>query len=153
MSKLQRRGGLLITVVALAGAMALAASEPPTPDQAQAKPLAVNKPLAEEQLKLIDQGLAELDHLYRGGEVSITSPAFTLWTRRRVDALRAAGAGKAEIVGALEKYVARMKSCEGWMKDLHQKDQATLADITDARYQRLEAEIWLNQEKARETGR
>jgi hypothetical protein len=149
MSKLQRRVSLLIIiVVALAGAMAFVASGAPTPDQAQAKPLAVNKPLAEEQLKLIDQALAENDRLYRGGELSITSPAFTLWTRRRVDALRAAGAGKAEIVGALEQYVDRMKKCEGVMKELHQKDQATQADITDARYQRLEAEIWLNQAKA-----
>jgi hypothetical protein len=147
MSNLQRRGGLLLALVALAVALAPAAPEPPA--KAGAEALAVNKPLAEEQLKLIDQGLAELDRLYKNGELSITSPRFTHWERRRVDALRAAGAGKTEIIAALERYVKRLKDVEGFTKTLHERDQATRADIMEATYERLEAEIWLNREKAR----
>jgi hypothetical protein len=147
MSNLQRRGGLLLALVALAVAPAPAAPEPPA--KAGAEALAVNKPLAEEQLKLIDQSLAELDRLYKNGELSITSRGFNLWERRRIDALRAAGAGKTEIIAALERYLKRMKDVEGFTKTLYERDQAARGDITNARYERLEAEIWLNQEKAR----
>jgi hypothetical protein len=139
MSRRDRRLGLAVVVVALVGALAPAAPEP----------LAVNKPLAEEQLKLIDQGLADLDRMLKGGEVGLTDPRFDRWERRRVDALRAAGAGKPAIIAALERYAKRMKDVEGYRKSLFEKDQGTRVETIEARYERLEAEIWLNQEKAR----
>jgi hypothetical protein len=139
MSKLHRRGGLLIAAVALAGALAPAAPGP----------MAENKPLAEEQLKLIDQGLAVLDRMYKGGEVSLDGPGISRWERRRIDALRAAGAGKKEVIAALERYLKRMKDVEGYKQTLLERDQCSRVDLLDARYERLEAEIWLNQENAR----
>jgi hypothetical protein len=139
MSRRDRRGGLVIALLALAGALAPAASES----------LAVNKPLAQEQLKLIDQALADLDRLHKGGEVSIDNPGFDLWERRRVESLRASGAAKAEMVAGLERYLNRMRNKERWAEELFKKDQRSRTDVLDAKYQRLEAEIWLNQEKAR----
>jgi hypothetical protein len=68
--------------------------------------LAANRALAREQLALIDEALASLNRLYQTAKVSgPTDPAFSLWRRRRVETLRKTGAGKAEIVAALEKYV------------------------------------------------
>jgi hypothetical protein len=139
MSRRDRRLGLAVVVVALVGALAPAAPEP----------LAVNKPLAEEQLKLIDQGLADLDRLLKGGELSLDNTGITRWERRRIDALRAAGAGKTEVIAAVERYVKRMKVVESAKNTQFQKDLCTRVDILEARYERLEAEIWLNQEKAR----
>jgi hypothetical protein len=131
----------LIAIVALAGALAPAGAGP--------EPIAANKPLAEEQLKLVDQALADLDRLYKGGELSLTSPEIALWERRRLDALRARGATKAEMVAALTHYLDHARQVEQYMKAMVERDQATRTDSSGARYQRLEAEIWLNQEKAR----
>src|SRR3954453_488329 len=121
MSKRWRGIILMLGIVTIAGALAPAASEPPAPQKDAQEPLAVNKALAEEQLKLIDEGLADLDRLYKGGNISINDPGFNRWARRRVDAIRESGAEKAKIVAALEKYVKRTKDVEGLTKTLHQK--------------------------------
>jgi hypothetical protein len=139
MSSHERRAYLWITVVALSGALAPA---PPAP-------LAANVPLAGEQLKLIDQITADLDRLYKGGEISISNPARKLWALRKVDALRATGAAKDVVVAELQRYVELMKSLEAASKTGYERDTVTRADVLAAQYERLEAEIMLNQEKAR----
>ena len=147
MSKYQRRVGLLIAAVALVGALAPAAPEPPA--NSAPEPLAVNKPLAAEQLKLIGLIVADMDRLVKGGQMTLGDPAINLWARRRVDALRATGASKAEMVAASEKYLDRMKIYENSRKGQYERDLATRADLLAAQYERLEAEMWLNQEKAK----
>ena len=113
-------------------------------------PLEVNVPLAREQLKLIDQIIADMDRLYRNGELSAADPDFILWSRRRVDALRASGASKAELIAALDQHLMRTKNREAGVKIQHTKDAtASRIDVLAAGYERLEAEMWLNQEKAR----
>jgi hypothetical protein len=139
MSRRDRRFGLGIALFALAGALAPAAPEP----------LALNKSLAQEQIKLIDQALADLDRLVKGGEMSISDPRLDHWERRRVEATRATGAGKSEMVAAQGRYVNRLRDQERWAEELWKKDQATRTDVFDVKYRRLEAEMWLNQEKAR----
>ena len=49
-------------------------------------------------------------------ESSIADPPFSLWGRRRLETLRKAGAGKAEIVAALEKYINNLKEEEAIAK-------------------------------------
>ncbi len=51
-------------------------------------------------------------------ESSIADPSFSLWGRRRLETLRKAGAGKAEIVAALEKYINSLKEEEAIAKSL-----------------------------------
>jgi hypothetical protein len=147
MSPRDRRPLLVLAIVALCGALA------PAPPDAAAKtlpgPLAANIPLAREQLKLIEQATADFDRLYKGGEISITSPKFNLWARRRVEATRALGAGKDAMVAALERYVDFMRNQEAAWKDSYKKDLVTRADVLSAQYERLEAEMLLNQERAR----
>jgi hypothetical protein len=147
MSSLQSRASLLIAVVTLAGASADARAQAPTGTLPE--PLAVNKPLAEEQLKLVRQTLKDLDLRYRNGELSIVDPSFDLWRRREVEAVRASGADKAATVAALEKYVKHLKDREQFLETLHGKDQVTRVDVADAKYRVLEGEMWLNREKAR----
>jgi hypothetical protein len=111
--------------------------------------LAANRALAREQLALIDQALAMLDRLYQSAKIRFSDPHFSLWARRKIETLRKAGAGKAEIVAALESYINRLKQEEAVTENEHQFARATQVDVHDVRFRRLEAEIWLNEEKAR----
>jgi len=74
--------------------------------------MAANRVLAREQLALIDQALAMLDRLYQNSTIRFSDPRFSLRARRKVEALRKTGAGKAEIVAALESYINRLKQEE-----------------------------------------
>jgi hypothetical protein len=147
MSKLQRRGGLLIAVVALAGVPAPAASDPPA-EKAASDPLAVNKQLAREQIEMARQALKDLDLLHQKGEVPIFDPQFPRWMRREVKAVRASGADKAEMVAALEGYVKRLKDLATAADAAFKKDLISRIDVADAKYRVLEAEMWLNRVKA-----
>ena len=111
--------------------------------------LAANRVLAREQLALIDQSLAMLDRLYQNSTIRFTDPRFSVWARRKVETLRKIEARKAEIVAALESYINRLKQEEAVTENDHRAGRATEVDIQDVRFRRLEAEIWLNEEKAR----
>jgi hypothetical protein len=111
--------------------------------------LSANRALAREQLALIDNAVADLQRLARLGEIRFGDPAFSLWGRRRLEALRTAGAGKAEIVAALEKYVDGMKTEEAMAQTMYKDGQLTRVDLYDIQFRRREAEVWLNDEKAR----
>ena len=102
-----------------------------------------------QQLALIDEALAMLDQQAREGRITAVDPAFSLWGRRKLETLRKMGSGKAEVVAALEKYVNTLKREEAMAEAKHQAARATQVDVHDARFRRLEAEIWLNEEKAR----
>ena len=110
---------------------------------------AANQALARRQLTLIDETLDALHHLAQTARVSLSDPRFSLWDRRRLEALRKAGAGKAEIVAALEKSIESLKGEEQIAKALKERAQGTQIDISDVQFRRMEAEIWLNEEKAR----
>ena len=112
--------------------------------------LAANRALAREQLALIDKALELLHQMSQAGSRKFAAPSFSLWGRRRVETLHRAGAGKAEIVAALEKYINRLKEEETLVERARQTRQGrTLLDVYDVQFRRMEAEIWLNEEKAR----
>jgi hypothetical protein len=139
MSRTDHRVGLALAVFALAGALAPADPQPEAP----------NKALTRKQLDVARQALRDLDLLYKNGDVSLYDHRFALWERRQVEAIRASGADKAEVVAALGRYVERLKSLRSTVQTAFEKEQLTRVDVHDARYRLLEAEIWLNQEKAR----
>jgi hypothetical protein len=146
-STLRSRVVLLIAFVMLGGVLVTAASDPP--DKTGPAPLAINIPLAREQLKLIDQVVSDMELLYRQGELGLTAPEFNLWSRRRVDALRASGASKAELVAALGQHLDRMKRYEAAVNAEYRNAKVDRKAMFAAQYERLEAEMLLNQEKAR----
>ena len=111
--------------------------------------MAANRALAREQLALIDQALTMLDRLKLSARIQFSDPRFSLWARRKLEALRKSGAGKAEIAAALESYIDRLKLEEASTENEHQFGRATQVEVHDVRFRRLEAEIWLNEEKAR----
>ena len=111
--------------------------------------IAANRALAREQLALIDEALAMLHQLARSGRVSITAPSFSIWERRKLETLRKTGAGKAEIVAALEKYIDSLKDEEAIAKVRVEQARGTQVGVRDVQFRRLEAQIWLNEEKAR----
>ncbi len=85
----------------------------------------------------------------RNTRISIADPRFSIWGRRKLETLRKTGAGKAEIVAALEKYIDSLKEEEAIAKARKEIAQGTEVDLRDVQFRRLEAEIWLNEEKAR----
>ena len=123
----------------LAAALAPAASQAPDPKKA----------LAQEQLALTRQALSDLDRLYKGGEVASYDPRFAVWERRQVEAIRDAGASRAEFIAALEGYVKRLRDRQRIVEEAYRRGQVPRVDVYDAKYRVLEAEMWLNQEKAR----
>jgi hypothetical protein len=108
---------------------------------------AANRDLAMKQLALIEKAWAMVDELARSGRLGIND--LSRWGHRRLETLRRTGAGKAEIVAALEKYVKTLNEYEAIAKDLVQSARATQVAVYDVQYLRMEAEIWLNEEKAR----
>jgi hypothetical protein len=107
--------------------------------------------LARQQLILIDKALAALHTLTRNprdGSISFADPSFSLWGRRKLETLRKAGAGKAEIVAALEKYLNTLKEDEAIVEVKRQAARVSQLEVLDVQFRRMEAEMWLNQEKA-----
>jgi RNA polymerase sigma factor (sigma-70 family) len=111
--------------------------------------LAANRALARQQLALIDEAWEMLHQMARNSRINIADPSFSLWGRRRLETLRKAGAGKAEIVTALEKYISNLAEDEEIAKSRKESARGTEVDIRDVQFRRLEAEIWLNEEKAK----
>ena len=134
-----RRVGLLLGICAVAAALASAASQAPDP----------KKSLAQEQLGLARQALEVLDQMHKNGQVSPADPRIAVWERRQVEAVRDAGTGRAEFIAALEGYVKRMRDRQRIVEELRQAARVAFVDVLDAKYRVLEAEMWLNQEKAR----
>jgi hypothetical protein len=81
--------------------------------------------------------------------IDIATGPFSLWGRRRLEALRKAGAGKAEIVAALEKYANDLKEIEAIAKERMETARSTQLGVFEMQFLCKEAEIWLNEEKAR----
>ena len=90
-----------------------------------------------------------LHDLARNARIDIATGPFALWGRRRLEALHRAGAGKAEIVAALEKCIADLKELEAIAKARKEAARATLLGVYEMQFLRMETEIWLNEEKAR----
>jgi RNA polymerase sigma-70 factor (ECF subfamily) len=110
---------------------------------------AANQALYKEQLAIVDRRLDNAWKLIQAHRLSFSDSTLYLWEHRRLDILRKSGASKAEIVAALEKYLDHAKQWEAWTEDRKQKAQGTELAVEEARFHRLEAEIWLNEEKAR----
>jgi hypothetical protein len=134
-----RRIGLLLGIVALAAALAPAASQAPDPKKA----------LAQEQLGLARQALSDLDGMSKGGEVAISDPGFAVWERRQVEAVRNAGVSRAELIAALESYAKRLSDRQRIVEAGYRSGQVSRMDVHDVKYRVLEAQMLLNQEKAR----
>jgi hypothetical protein len=121
----------------------------PLPAAAAVPALAANQALAREQLALIDNALAVLHQQYQSARAGITYASFSVWERRRLETIRKTGAGKAEIVAALEEYINTLKQEEEAAEAMVQNGRGTQVSVYDARFRRMEAESFLNEEKAR----
>ena len=130
--------GLILAIAALAAALAPAASQVPDP----------KKSLAREQLGLAQEALSHLDELQKQGRVRAYDHTFGVWEHRQVEAIRDAGGSRAEFIAALEGHVKRLRDRQRLAEEAYRAG-ADRMDLLDAKYRALEAEIWLNQEKAR----
>ena len=129
---------------------ATAQAIPPTVGSGAAalREVAADRALARKQLALIDEAWAFLKELYTNARVGVDEGTIGPWGRRRLETLRRAGAGKAEIVAALEKYISDLE----WFREIAHTRlhhfHPTFGEY-EIKFLRMEAEIWLNEEKAR----
>ena len=130
------------------GPTAHASTSPSGASEPVARKAEANRALAREQLALIDSSLEALHQLAQHGRLGLAAPSISVWEGRRLDTLRRAGAGKAEIIAALEKSIEALKQEEIIAKKHHEGARGTQVDVYDVQYRRLEAEIWLNEERA-----
>lgn len=131
---------MCVGLASLVGALASAAQKAQDP----------NKILADDQLKLARLALKDLDRMRLSGESSVLDPRVAVWERRQIEALRASGAGKEELIVALKAYAKRMKDLAQVAEGIHAKSgQISRVDVNDAKYRALEAEMWVNDEKSR----
>jgi RNA polymerase sigma-70 factor (ECF subfamily) len=107
----------------------------------------VNRAIARQQLALIDEAWDTLRKLSQNARID--SPPFALWGRRRLEALHKAGAGKAEIVTALEKYINELKEEEAIAHARKEAARGTSFAVYEIQFLLMEAKIWLNDERAR----
>jgi hypothetical protein len=121
---------------------------PPDPTAAAVPDLAADRAIARKQLAVIDEAWAFLKDMYKNARMGVDEESIGPWGRRRLEALRRAGAGKAEIVAALEKYISDLE----WFQEIaHTRIEhfhPTYGEY-EIKFLRIEAEIWLNEEKAR----
>ena len=108
-----------------------------------------NKKLAQAQLKLVEEAIRYMDDLSNNARMDVDDPRSALWIRRLLEAARSAGVDKEKLVSLLESNLTRAKKRVEVAKARNQAARATLLAVMDAEYQALEAEMWLNEEKAR----
>lgn len=122
---------------------------PPLPTAAAVPDMAPNQALARKQLAVIDKAWALMEFLAQNARIEIDGGTFGVWGRRRLEALRKAGAGKAEIVAALEKYIKDLDRLRAIVEGREAVARSTTPEDFEVQFLRMEAEIWLNEEKAR----
>jgi hypothetical protein len=71
-----------------------------------------------------------------------------LWSRRWMEAEKELAARKAERAAAAQGHVDRMKGLEELAKKLHKEGFLSAVELPAAEFYRLEAERWLEKEKA-----
>jgi RNA polymerase sigma factor (sigma-70 family) len=111
--------------------------------------LVANRDLARQQLALIDDALEMLHRFALNARIELGSPSIAIWERRKLDTLRKAGAGKAEIIAALEATIKSLNEYEAVAKARKESARGTQLDVFEFQFRRMEAETWLNEEKAR----
>ena len=109
---------------------------------------AANRALARQQLAVIDEAWEMLEIMGRNGRIELDGGTIGPWGRRRLEALRRAGAGKAEIVAALENYRNDLEKFHEFAHSRSNHHHPTTEE-SEVNYLRIEAMIWLNEEKAR----
>lgn len=109
-----------------------------------------SSPSAEARLKLARKALeavrVNIDRgLYKPGE---RDPIY-IWSRRRLEARLDLSATKEERVSAAQEHLDEMKVAEQSVSRMYESGQIDLLAKLDAEYRRLEAESWLEREKAK----
>jgi hypothetical protein len=89
------------------------------------------KALAREQLGLAREALSTLEELHKQAKVRAYDSSFGVWERRQVEAVRDAGANRAEFRAALEGYVKRLKARQPLVEEAYRTSGATPMDVLD----------------------
>jgi RNA polymerase sigma factor (sigma-70 family) len=114
-----------------------------------AQDIAAERALARQQLVLINNALAMLHNFALNARIDLGSPSMAIWERRRLETLRKAGAGKAEMIAALEETIKSLNAYEAVAKARKEAARGTELDVFEFQFRRMEAEGWLKEEKAR----
>lgn len=139
----------LAVVLVIVGISVRAGQQPVADGRADAPLLEANRALARQQLALVDGALEIQRALAKQGQLPVNDPSFALWERRKIEALRKSGAGKPEMIAAMEALIKTLKGDEATAKAMKEQGRGTEAGVVDAQFRLIEAQILLNEEKAR----
>jgi hypothetical protein len=98
---------------------------------------------------MIEKALAIMHTLAQSGRFEFSDASFSVWRRRKLETIRETGTGMAEIVAALEQYINTLKQEEAMAETMLRSARGTQVGVYDTRFRRMEAEMFLNDEKAR----
>lgn len=129
---------IVLCVLLAAGSLSAVSADDP-PDLAK---------LLKERVEVARTGMEAADAMFLAGR--LTFDQVTVWSRRLVDAELAVAKNKRERVAALEEFVKRAKAHEDIAMARFRAGQASNLDVTEMKYNRIEAEVQL--EKARKEG-
>jgi hypothetical protein len=152
----------MLAIVALSIGVGVVAQPDPAPPEkagirtkvyrsnAESRPEApADRTLAREQLNLARKALEDLNRLAGAGEARFSDTMFALWEQRQLDALRASGASKAEIIAELETDLAGLDKQLRDVKRLYETKKVARIDVMELQYRRNDMQMRLSQERAR----
>jgi hypothetical protein len=106
--------------------------------------------VAQARLKLAQEALAAVHaNIGRGGFGPGGRDPVAIWSRRRLEARFELSTTKGDRVAAAQEHFDEMKGLEQLLERLHKVGEGDQLALMDAEYRRLEAESWLEQEKAK----
>jgi hypothetical protein len=107
---------------------------------------------AEARLKLARTALdAVRAHVSRGRFDPGERDHVFVWSRRRMEARLDLSKSKADRIAAAQEHVEEMRAMEAVVARMIAVGEVDRLSLLDAQYRRLEAESWLEQEKAKES--
>ena len=127
----------------LLGLALAAVSVAPAPPEAPPKP----SPLAEARFKAAATQFEEVWTYYRQSRSNSFQPYY--WSKIVLEAQQDLSNARADRVAALEAHLARMKRLEALVVRVRKLGFGFSTDLGATAYYRLEAELWLEKERAR----
>ena len=127
----------------LLGCLLALVSIAPAPEEKPKTP----SPLAEARFKAATKQFNEVWTFYRQSRTE-SFPVY-LWSRLVLDSERQLSDAKTDRVGAAEAHLKRMQALETLVKKVRRLGFGFSIDVGASEYYRIEAEIWLDQEKSR----
>ena len=111
-------------------------------------PSGINE-LKKAKVQTARDALHALDVQIKAGRLTASDDTISTWSKRLLEAELALCEKKAERLAAHERHLKYMKQFEDRVTEMYKVGRYSILSVTEARYGRLEAELWLAEAKTR----